>query len=386
MIPFTRKGNSLRFPGANKTDRLDLFKGTRQRFLVIRSTGQLTCTAANNIPANFKYGDELGLLKLLTVITENTQAVIQLRGLALLMVLMHRLGFWPKMTTSFGDGVTANPSWDISLPIPYWLIGAMLPDDSIFDARGLSGHRLEVQHGTFTDINSAATGFTTDPFLETFTEEMEVDTQFNPLVDQRIVEFQYDIPAANSALQLKLPTGRFSYAGFLLNPTTAAGLDSATLITNVKLASQGRVVRDWDTRALYDSSHIHRGTPFGIFTTVNAAVTALVHAVGTADGTVDDVGGTFNQTTLNNNFKEITTELTKIRLALNGRPYQSQPRVSTDNNILAWYNLWLLTQGKIGEAVPADLDELILEVNASGAGKLNVIATELHPARRVAAA
>lgn len=35
--------------------------------------------------------------------------------------------------------------------------------------------------------------------------------------------------------------------------------------------------------------------------------TALTHAVGTADATVDDVGGSFNQTTLNNNFKELTT-------------------------------------------------------------------------------
>ncbi len=37
--------------------------------------------------------------------------------------------------------------------------------------------------------------------------------------------------------------------------------------------------------------------------------TALTHAVGTADATVDDVGGAFNQTTLNNNFKELTTQL-----------------------------------------------------------------------------
>jgi len=37
--------------------------------------------------------------------------------------------------------------------------------------------------------------------------------------------------------------------------------------------------------------------------------TALTHAVGTADNTVDDVGGAFNQTTLNNNFKELTAQL-----------------------------------------------------------------------------
>jgi len=44
--------------------------------------------------------------------------------------------------------------------------------------------------------------------------------------------------------------------------------------------------------------------------------TALTHAVGTADATVDDVGGAFNQTTLNNNFKEVTTTLAAIRAQL----------------------------------------------------------------------
>jgi hypothetical protein len=39
---------------------------------------------------------------------------------------------------------------------------------------------------------------------------------------------------------------------------------------------------------------------------------ALTHAVGTADGTVDDVGGAFNQTTLNNNFKELTDQIGKL--------------------------------------------------------------------------
>lgn len=38
-------------------------------------------------------------------------------------------------------------------------------------------------------------------------------------------------------------------------------------------------------------------------------VVNLTHAVGTADGTVADVGGAFNQGTLNDNFKELTTYL-----------------------------------------------------------------------------
>lgn len=38
----------------------------------------------------------------------------------------------------------------------------------------------------------------------------------------------------------------------------------------------------------------------------------LVHTVGTADGTIDDVGGAFSQATLNNNFKELSTRVNQI--------------------------------------------------------------------------
>lgn len=43
-----------------------------------------------------------------------------------------------------------------------------------------------------------------------------------------------------------------------------------------------------------------------------AAVANLTAASGTADGTVDDVGASFNQTTLNNNFQEMATKINLI--------------------------------------------------------------------------
>lgn len=43
---------------------------------------------------------------------------------------------------------------------------------------------------------------------------------------------------------------------------------------------------------------------------------SLTHSVGTADGTVDDVGAAFNQTTLNNNFKELSSRYNALRSAL----------------------------------------------------------------------
>lgn len=50
----------------------------------------------------------------------------------------------------------------------------------------------------------------------------------------------------------------------------------------------------------------------------HAALTSatLTHGVGTADGTVDDVGAAFNQTTLNNNLKEFSTQVNALRVDL----------------------------------------------------------------------
>lgn len=46
------------------------------------------------------------------------------------------------------------------------------------------------------------------------------------------------------------------------------------------------------------------------------AVADLTAASGTADGTVADVGSSFNQGTLNDNFKELATKVNAILAAL----------------------------------------------------------------------
>lgn len=47
-----------------------------------------------------------------------------------------------------------------------------------------------------------------------------------------------------------------------------------------------------------------------------AAIVSLTAASGTADNTVADVGGSFNQTTLNNNFQDLATKVNAILTAL----------------------------------------------------------------------
>lgn len=47
-----------------------------------------------------------------------------------------------------------------------------------------------------------------------------------------------------------------------------------------------------------------------------AGVVALTAATGTAGNTVADVGGAFNQSTLNNNFKSVAEKVNELRAAL----------------------------------------------------------------------
>jgi hypothetical protein len=47
-----------------------------------------------------------------------------------------------------------------------------------------------------------------------------------------------------------------------------------------------------------------------------AAVTSLTMTVGTADNTIADVGASFNQTTLNNNFRDVGEKLNAILVEL----------------------------------------------------------------------
>lgn len=46
------------------------------------------------------------------------------------------------------------------------------------------------------------------------------------------------------------------------------------------------------------------------------AITSLTHSVGTADDTVADVGGSFNQTTLNNDLRDLSAKINAILVAL----------------------------------------------------------------------
>lgn len=108
-------------------------------------------------------------------------------------------------------------------------------------------------------------------------------------------------PSSNTQVQLKQGGNELA-----VGPTGAVSVDAAATVSGLAKAG-GAIV------ALTDNSG--GAAADGTIGAVTAP-TALTHAVGTADNTVDDVGGSFNQTTLNNNFKELTTAQAANRLAI----------------------------------------------------------------------
>lgn len=103
--------------------------------------------------------------------------------------------------------------------------------------------------------------------------------------------------------------------GTLAITTTAAGVNGSP-----RGMVKGTIVVAQDTGVAY----INTGTPEApvwkrfAAAAVAGALADLTGTTGTADGAVDDVGSSFAQATLNNNFKEHTVRLNAITAVLRG--------------------------------------------------------------------
>lgn len=80
--------------------------------------------------------------------------------------------------------------------------------------------------------------------------------------------------------------------------------DDTFVLTATSNSHVGRVVRFIATGVGIVEFDFSRGS-IGL-------IGALTHAVGTADGTVADVGASFNQTTLNDNFRELSDKINAL--------------------------------------------------------------------------
>ncbi len=275
----TRRQKTIQFE-ANAKVTEDLSRGMVYRYLMLRLQGAATSTAGNNAQANLGQGDEWALLKRIDIIANNTDVIKSIDGNALWWLNYFLFGTPPQITSNLGDGATANPAWDSVLILPFAMPRSVRPVEYALDARQLSSLTIDVTWGQYTDVNSAASAWTTEPTLEVSSvEQALIKGPFNQWRSTRIEQV---IAATNSAFQIKLPVGPM-YRSFLMN-FTDAGIDDFAILNNMKLKAGSTVYADLGDEVIRQSANIVRN--LSRLHTNGAAVDYLALRRGTTDNNV----------------------------------------------------------------------------------------------------
>jgi hypothetical protein len=234
-----------------------LSRGMVYRELYIRLKGAATTTAGNNTKANTARGDEWGVIKRIDIIANNTDVIRSISGNELWWLNYFFFGKIPFITAALGDGATANPPFDSTLILPFWMPRSLRPMDTALDARELSDLKIEITWGAYTDVNSAATAWTTEPVVEV--HSLESFNVKGPFSQWRIYTIEKEITATNAQFQVQLPVGPM-YRGFMF-ATTDAGVDDADIINNMKIKSGTTIYADIPQDILFQADAIRRGDP-----------------------------------------------------------------------------------------------------------------------------
>lgn len=314
--------------GANTKTVQPLSRGMIYRELALQLTGQTT--DATNAQSGVQRGDEWGVVQRIDIVANGNDVIRSLSGNELWWYNKMAYGASPRVTSAIGAG-TANPSFDSTLIIPFWMPQSVRPLDTALDSRRLSDLRLEITWGTHANISSTATAFTTTPQIQVMSvESWGVD---GPFSGSQLNKIQRNVASANQQERMDLPTGPM-YRGFLINvANTANTADQVGSVTNVKLISGTNVIRDMPFNALRDWARLR----------VNS----------------------------NREYVGLTTGYIEPR------------RGSTNNLQDSWVFMDLVTDGLMTEAVDAaGLSELYLEFNVGAACTLNVLPMKVIPIRR----
>lgn len=318
------------YTGVNSTSIQQLNKSLAYRELYVRLTAQPTLSAANNTVALTAKGDEWGVIKRIRILANSSDVLIDISGDQLWWLNRQYFGNNPRPVVGMGDATTANPSIDSTLVIPLWATRAGKPMDSVFDSGGLTDLRTEVTWGTFTDINANASAWTQQPQLTISSHENELTAAFYPPLIKRQVAQQLIAAGTSTNFRFNLDVGPL-YRGFLINFATNAtpAVDTPALFSNVRLISGSTIFVDLDEATLQSAMTLRSDTPFGV---------------------------------------EFTSA---------GVPYQTNLRVNASANPKAWYNLDLVTDGYLSEAInTARFNEFYLEFNIASACQVNVISQQ----------
>lgn len=298
------------------------------REIHLRIKGAPTLTAGNNTVANTLLGDEWGLIKKVEVFTNGSNPILSLTGQQLKNLNRYYYDGFPLITTTLGDGATANPVFNSSLIIPLWSLRSVRPFDTVLNSGEFQSVRVDITFGTFTDINSAATAWTTAPVAYLSTHES--DPVELPSFLRRHLSFNKVYAGAVTGDRIALPLGPM-YQGLAIQVTNAAGTSELTAaFDNLRVVSGPTVFYDGDEADLRQVAALRWGLPWGQL-----------------------------QTTA-------------------GIGYARSGQISSAANLAAWYFLDFVTDGfTVNESLDTDkMGDTYLELNVNQACVVNVVTRE----------
>jgi len=227
-IPFFRDLGVVVNYTQNSLVSKEVNRGMVYREMYLRLTGQLTVTQGNNTPANTLPGDEWAVVKDITLRINGRDVFKRIDGAALRWLQYYLFGEFPRKSLgNLGDATTANPAFDSTLILPFWMPRSANPMDFAFDSSKVSRIDLEITWGTHTDVNSAATGFTVSPSIDV--QVYEVANVGGAFARWNVYPIANSVAGATNKFQIKIPVG-YLYRSFLIR-------DSSLIISALHLES-----------------------------------------------------------------------------------------------------------------------------------------------------
>jgi len=300
--------------------------------IVVNLKAQLTLTGANNTVANTKIGDEWALLQLIEVVANGGDVIFSMTGNELFEYNANVLGIQPAITPTLGDGATANVTIDSSLIIPLWLLRGIKPLETACEAYRYTALQMRYTYGTFTDVNASASGFTSNPTVDTHVDQQEATALFVPPLKRRVARYVYDVQGANPNARFYLESGWY-YSGLLIScQANGGGNDLAGNISNIKLQCGPTNLRDQNGVSATRFGQMTQQIETGIFQATTGIATA------------------------------------------------AKKRISGGSNPLAWTYMNFLRDGRTSQAIGSTASQdLFLEMNIAAACRVVILQEQLSP-------
>lgn len=247
-----RTQGSLNLNGFSQKQVQQLGKGLNYREIALRLSGAFTIAGANNLTTTLGRGDEWSFIDRVDLVRNGGDVVRSFSGFELRELNARVLGANPRLSSTLGDGATANPTFDSTLVLPLWQPLAVKPMDTALPTGNLGTLELQVT------TNAAAQVFSTNsPSAVAATLQimsMESFGAVGDFADCLIRPIRTVVSSSSTAFEIPIPqTG--IYRGFLINvatDATAQGTDRPSDLNNIKIVSGGTTFFDLPAAAARD--------------------------------------------------------------------------------------------------------------------------------------